>query len=63
MVYSIMTRLVDCFRTGDVPSVTIEHVPRDEVKALTTVAPNGANVKRKLLAQETRRKKWQKMVP
>jgi hypothetical protein len=57
MVYSIMTRLVDCFRTCDVPSVTIEHVPREEVRALTTVAPNGANIKRKLSAQETRRKK------
>jgi hypothetical protein len=57
MVYSIMTRLVDYFRTGDVPSVTIEHVPREEVRTLTTVVPNGANIKRKLSAQETRRKK------
>jgi hypothetical protein len=57
MVYSIMTRLVDCFRTGDMPSVTIEHVPREEVRALTTVAPNRANTQRKLSAQETRRKK------
>jgi hypothetical protein len=63
MVYSIMTRLVDCFRTSDVSSVTIEHMPRDEVRALTTVAPNGANIKRKLSAQETRSKKRQKMVP
>jgi hypothetical protein len=60
MVYSIMARLVDCFLTGDVPSVTIEHVPREEVRALTTVAPNGANIKRKLSAQEARRKKRQK---
>jgi hypothetical protein len=60
MVYIIMTRLVDCFRTGDMRLVTIEHVPREDVRALTIVAPNRANIRRKVSAQETRRKKRQK---
>jgi hypothetical protein len=59
LVYSIMTRLADCFRTGNVLTVSIEHVPRDEVRALTTVAPNGADFKRKRSAQENRRNKRQ----